>query len=109
LRSIPPDVRAGGALVDQALRIVGVARLGASALVREILDELPEEPDDAQTGRAPGLMLTESMSATSPAARGPAGRPFEGQVAAFYLLSVLRPPPGISSSGICINQAPIRA
>jgi hypothetical protein len=40
-------VRAGWALVDQALRIVEVERLGASALVREILNERPEEPDDA--------------------------------------------------------------
>jgi hypothetical protein len=41
------DQSAGWALTDQALRIVGVERLGASALVKEILDELPpEEADD---------------------------------------------------------------
>jgi RES domain len=37
----------GWVLIDQALKIVGVERLGASALVKEIVDELPpEEPDD---------------------------------------------------------------
>jgi hypothetical protein len=37
----------GWALIDLALKIVEVERLGASALVKEIVDELPpEEPDD---------------------------------------------------------------
>jgi hypothetical protein len=37
----------GWALIDQALKIVEVERLGASALVKEIVDELPpDEPDD---------------------------------------------------------------
>jgi hypothetical protein len=41
------DQPEGWALIDQALKIVGVERLGASALVNEIVDELPpEEPDD---------------------------------------------------------------
>jgi RES domain len=42
--SVALDQPAGWALVDRALKIVGVERLGASALVKEILDELP--PDD---------------------------------------------------------------
>ncbi|HTV06674.1 MAG TPA: RES family NAD+ phosphorylase [Acidobacteriaceae bacterium] len=42
--SVALDQPAGWALVDQALKIVGVERLGASALVKEVLDELP--PDD---------------------------------------------------------------
>jgi len=45
LRSIGP---AGWALVDQALKIVGVERLGASALMKEVLDELL--PDDLGDG-----------------------------------------------------------
>ena len=37
----------GWALIDHALKIVGVERLDATALVQEILDELPpDEPDD---------------------------------------------------------------
>jgi hypothetical protein len=45
--SIALDQPAGWALVDQALKIVGVERLGASALMKEILDELPsDDPDD---------------------------------------------------------------
>lgn len=37
----------GWQLIDQVLKIVGVERLGVSALVKEIVDELPpEEPDD---------------------------------------------------------------
>jgi hypothetical protein len=41
------DQAAGWALIDQALKIVGVERMGASALVKEIVDELPpEELDD---------------------------------------------------------------
>jgi hypothetical protein len=41
------DQAAGWALIDQALKIVGVERLGAGALVKEIVDELPpEELDD---------------------------------------------------------------
>lgn len=38
---------AGWALIDQALKVVGVDRLGASALAKESLDELPpDDPDD---------------------------------------------------------------
>jgi RES domain len=40
------DQPEGWALIDQALKIVDVERLGASALVKEILDELPPELDD---------------------------------------------------------------
>jgi RES domain len=41
------DQAAGWALIDHALKIVGVERMGASALVKEIVDELPpEELDD---------------------------------------------------------------
>jgi len=40
------DQREGWALIDQALKIVDVERLGATALVKEILDELPSELDD---------------------------------------------------------------
>jgi RES domain-containing protein len=41
------DQPAGWALIDEALKIVGVERLGASALVKDMLDELPpDEPDD---------------------------------------------------------------
>jgi hypothetical protein len=36
----------GWALIDQALSVVGVERLGASALVREICEELPPDFDD---------------------------------------------------------------
>jgi hypothetical protein len=42
------DQPAGWALIDQALKIVGVERLGASALVKDMLDELP--PDDLDDG-----------------------------------------------------------
>ena len=37
---------AGWALIDQALKIVGVERLVATALINEILDELPPEESD---------------------------------------------------------------
>jgi hypothetical protein len=37
------DHASGWALIDQALKTVGVKRLGASALVEEIVDELPPE------------------------------------------------------------------
>ncbi len=40
------DQPAGWALIDAALKIVGVERLGASALVNEIVDELPPETLD---------------------------------------------------------------
>jgi len=40
------DQREGWALIDQALKVVDVERLGATALVKEILDELPPELDD---------------------------------------------------------------
>ena len=40
------DQREGWALVDEALEIVDVERLGVTALVEEILDELPPELDD---------------------------------------------------------------
>ena len=47
VETIALDQPKGWALVDQALQIVGVERLGASALVKEILDELPpEEPEE---------------------------------------------------------------
>ena len=42
------DQPAGWALIDQALKIVGVERVGASALVNEIDDELP--PDELEGG-----------------------------------------------------------
>ena len=42
-----PTCAPAGRSSTKALRIVGVERLGASDLVREILDELPEEPDGA--------------------------------------------------------------
>jgi hypothetical protein len=45
--TIALDQAAGWALIDQALKIAGVERMGASALVKEIVDELPpEELDD---------------------------------------------------------------
>jgi len=37
------DHASGWALIDQALKVVGVKRLGVSALVEEIVDELPPE------------------------------------------------------------------
>jgi hypothetical protein len=37
------DQREGWAFIDEALRIVDVERLGATALANEILDELPPE------------------------------------------------------------------
>jgi hypothetical protein len=40
------DQPGGWTLIDHALRVVGVARLGASALVREICEELPPEGFD---------------------------------------------------------------
>ncbi len=40
------DQPEGWALIDQALKIVDVERLGATALVKEILDELPPELGD---------------------------------------------------------------
>src|ERR1700730_3395491 len=40
------DQPAGWTLIDQALKIVGVERLVATALVKEILDELPPEESD---------------------------------------------------------------
>jgi hypothetical protein len=46
--SVALDQPPGWALLDLALKIVGVERLGASALVKEILDELP--PDDLGDG-----------------------------------------------------------
>ncbi len=46
--TITLDQPAGWALIDQALKIAGVERLGASTLVKEILDELP--PDDLDDG-----------------------------------------------------------
>jgi hypothetical protein len=48
LDTIALDQPAGWALIDQALKIVGVERLGASALVKDMLDELP--PDDLDDG-----------------------------------------------------------
>jgi len=42
------DQLAGWALIDQALKIVDVERLGASALVKDMLNELP--PDDPGDG-----------------------------------------------------------
>ena len=42
------DQPAGWALIDQALKIVGVERVGASALVKEIDDELPPEELDGE-------------------------------------------------------------
>ncbi len=39
--TIALDQPEGWALVDLALKIVGVERMGASALVKEIIDELP--------------------------------------------------------------------
>src|SRR5579859_1415028 len=38
----------GWALIDQALKVVGVKRMGANALVEEIIDELP--PEDFEGG-----------------------------------------------------------
>jgi hypothetical protein len=47
LDAIALDQPAGWALIDQALEMVGVKRLAAAALTREILDELPpRELDD---------------------------------------------------------------
>jgi len=46
--AIELDQPAGWALIDQALRIVGVERLAISHLAREILDELP--PDELGDG-----------------------------------------------------------
>jgi RES domain len=45
--AIALDQPEGWVLIDQALKIVGVERLGASALVKEIVDELPPEEPDA--------------------------------------------------------------
>jgi hypothetical protein len=48
ISSIALDQTEGWTLIDQALKIVGVERLGSAALAREVLDELPpEEPSDA--------------------------------------------------------------
>jgi hypothetical protein len=46
IEAIALDQPAGWGLVDQALRIVGVERLGASGLVKGMLDELPPEDMD---------------------------------------------------------------
>lgn len=45
INSIALDQSEGWRLIDEALKIVGVERLGSAALTREVLDELPpEEP-----------------------------------------------------------------
>jgi hypothetical protein len=36
----------GWRLVDQALSVIAVERLGAAALVNDLLDELPPEDED---------------------------------------------------------------
>jgi RES domain len=44
--TIALDQPAGWALVDHALRIAGIERLGATALVRDLMDELPPDEQD---------------------------------------------------------------
>ena len=46
INSIELDQPEGWRLVDEALKIVGVERLGSAALAREVLDELPPEELD---------------------------------------------------------------